>query len=429
MSRSHPASGELGISPDPPQRLNQWFEELNAAIQRRAVVPDGVVVPELPQLKRLITTLFLASLETEEGVHPQVSVLWLPRRAAERDLGKSFRWSKFESPVPITQSGSSFDPSRQFSKVAALCESRTLVLLVDAAVTGSHVIEAWGILDLRNPPKDLGCSLKDLLELSDYPEAVSIHFESPGRLVVRWHGAFLKSFPAEEPKTLHELEFFKDWNADDGWEISGIVDCHGKSAPAIPWSRGDIEEHAAEFVLECALGWLVRRRTGGAFLMPGASEGDGLPRDLQGEQLMCGAGGRPPKEEIREFVAAEKRESMFFNDGSIRYRLRMLADWLANYATVDGCVILSPDLSVRAFGAKIVARPSDRETAIAKETADFLKTRGTRHGSAARWVASRRPDGRRGRWALVVSQDGLVSAFYWKDSEHVVHGALVYRTL
>lgn len=417
------------MSLDPPESLNQWFEELNAAIQRRAVVPDGVALPDLPQLKRLITTLFLASLETEEGVHPQVSVLWLPRRAAERDLGKSFRWAKFESTLPISQSGSSFDPSRQFSKVAALCESRTLVLLVDAADAGPHGIEAWGILDLRNPPKDLGCGLEDLLELSDYPEAVSIHFESPGRLVVRWHGAFLMSFPAEEPRTLHELEFFKNWNADDGWEISGVVDRYGKSAPAIPWNRGDIEEHAAEFVLECALGWLVRRRTGGAFLMPGGSEGDGLPGDLQGDLLLPSAGGRSPREEIQEFVAAEKRESMFFNDGSIRYRLRMLADWLANYATVDGCVILSPDLAVRAFGAKIAAGSSARETDIAEETAEFLKTRGTRHGSAARWVASRRPDRHGGRRALVVSQDSKVSAFYWGDNGRVIHRALVYRTL
>ena len=423
MSCSQPIGGEPTVSPDPLECQNQWFKKLSAVIHDRAAVP------ELPQLKRLITTLFLASLETEEGVHPQVSVLWLPQCSAKRNLGKSFRWSKFKLPVPVSQSDASFAPSPQFRKVAALCESRTLVLLVDAADPGSRVIEAWGILDLRNPPKDLGRGLKDLLELSDYPEAVSIHFESPGRFEVRWRGAFLMSFPAEQPKTLHELEFFKDWSADDGWEISGIVDRHGKSEPATPWNRGEIEEYAAEFVVECALGWLVRRRTGGAFLVPCSSEADGLPCDLRGEQLLPNAGGRSPREDLREFVAAEKRESRFFNDGSIRYRLRMLAGWLANYATVDGCVILSPDLAVRAFGAKIVAGSDDQGPAIATDTKNFLKTRGTRHGSAARWVASRPPDGRHGRRALVVSQDGLVSAFYWGDNGQVKHEALVNRML
>ena len=429
MSCSHPTGGERGMPPDPLQSQNQWFEELNAAMRQRAIAPDGAAAPELPQLKRLIATLFLASLETEEGVHPQVSVLWLPRRAAERNLGKSFRWSKFASPLPISGSAASFAPSPQFRKVAALCESRTLVLLVDAVDRNPAVMQAWGILDLRRPPTGLDCSLKDLLELSDYPQTVSIHFESPGRFGVRWRGAFLMSFPPEAPKTLHELQLFKDRIADNGWEICGIVDRCGKSEPTEPWNRGEIAEYAAEFVVECALGWLVRRRAGGAFLIPGESEGDGLPSDLQGDLLMPSAGGRSPREEIQEYVAAEKRERKFFNDGSIRYRVRMLADWLANYATVDGCVILSPDLSVRAFGAKIVAGSSDREADIAEDTAAFLKTRGTRHGSAARWVARGRPEGRGGRRALVVSQDGLVSAFYWKDDEHVIHATLVHRML
>ena len=73
MSCSQPTGGELGTLPDPLRRQKEWFQELDAVIRDRASVP------ELPQLKRLITTLFLASLETEEGVHPQVSVLWLPR--------------------------------------------------------------------------------------------------------------------------------------------------------------------------------------------------------------------------------------------------------------------------------------------------------------------------------------------------------------
>ena len=423
MSCSQPTGGEPGTLPDPLRRQKEWFQELDAVIRDRASVP------ELPQLKRLITTLFLASLETEEGVHPQVSVLWLPRRAAEGELGKSFRWSAFASPLQVSRPDASFAPSPQFRKVAALCESRTVVLLVDAAAPGSDVMEAWGILDLRNPPTNPDSSLKDLLELSNYPEAVSIHFESPGRFEVRWHGKFLKSFPDENPQTIHDLKLFKGWSADNGWEIGGVVDRHENRILEDCWNRSEVEEFAAEFVIECALGWLVRRRTGGAFLIPGESERGGLPCDLQGGPRMPSSGGRSPREEIREYVAAEKRDCMFFNDGSIRYRLRMLAGWLANYATVDGCVVLSPELSVRAFGAKIVAGSNEWKKKTAEPTLRFLETRGTRHGSAARWVASRLPDGRGGRRALVVSQDGLASAFFWKDDAQVIHQALVYRML
>lgn len=427
MSCSKPTGGEPGMPPDPLECQKQWFQCLNTLIQRRAVGADPVAIPELPQLKRLITTLFRASLETEEGVHPQVSVLWLPRRSAQRDLGKAFRWSEFKSPLLVSRSNANFAPSPEFRKVAALCESMTVVLLVDAADPGSEVVEAWGILDLRNPPANPASSLKELLELSDYPKAVSIHFDSPGRFEVRWHGKFLKSFPAEAPQTIHDLKLFRGWSADNGWEISGIVDRHGDRILNDSWNRSEIEEYAAEFVLECALGRLVRRRTGGVFLMPGESEGDGL--DLDVDLPMPSAGGRSPREEIRECVAAEKREQKFFNDGSIRYRLRMLADWLANYATVDGCVILAPDLSVRAFGAKIVTDSKGWKKKTAKETLEFLESRGTRHGSAVRWVASGRPDPRAGRRALVVSQDGLVSAFYWSDDKQVAHDALVRRML
>ena len=427
------------------------------------------ILPDFCQFKQLLSILFYASFETEEGVYPQISVIWLPSCNPECEFGsgrtgyltETNRKIQFEEPRRINDknkrdnTGQLALPSKDLRKLAALCDSEEILLLVEPNGNGDGGLVAWGLLDIRHTLTTEASSPGDLLELSTYPSALSVHFDRPGSLVVKWGGKYLKEFPGnDEPVPIAGLKLFKTRCEESRSDnIGGIVNLDHKpigysTIESNQWTWHSLYEHAQILVVESMLGNLVKRKMGGTFLfVPDESDDDDSER---GElNIRPGSGvlicqSQSINNEIKGWIDSNRVKKCsidhIFAEGSVRYRLRMVADWLANFATVDGSVILSRDLRLLAFAAKTEVKQKQKRAnsvgAATKEpiddlTRDWLKSHGTRHNSAANWVGADsngpcKPS--LGRFALVISQDGHASAFYWKCGE-VHRSAVVYRCL
>ena len=425
-------------------------EEINGRANSPSTGRSSVKnLPAPCQLRQLISILFYASLQTEEGVHPQISVIWLSSASTETN-----RRVKFSEPKWINDknrqdnTGQLALPSQDIRKFSALCDSEEILLLIEPSGSNDGGLIAWGILDLRHPLTTEANSPGDLLELSTYPRALSVHFDHPGSFVVKWSGKYLEEFPGDdEPAPIADLQLFKIMHEDSRTEnIGGIVQFDHE--PTEYWNIKNnqytwqnLDESAQILVIESMIGKLIKREMGGTFLFTSDESDDGESGDdeskrekLQITEWTSICQSQSIKNEIRQWVDSNRIMKCstyhIFADSSIRYRLRMVADWLANFAMIDGSVVLSRNLCLLAFAAKTDVQEID---AIDKDASVWLKSHGTRHSSAAKWVGAdrRKPkpcDPSQGRFALVVSQDGHANAIYWKDGK-VHRSAVVYRRL
>lgn len=438
-----------------------------AVLDKVQSTSSGVLqdLPDPCQLKQLISILFHVSLETEEGIHPQISAIWLPLHKAKFELGseqageliEARRWIQFHRSIRINgDNGRLAQPSRDLRKLAALCDSEETLLLIEPSERGDEELVAWGILDIRHPLTTEAGSPKDLLELSTYPSALSVHFDRPGYLEVKWSGQFLEGFPDNDKPVLigTELGLFEAvYDGSESENIGEIVNLDHKpirhrKIEESRWTWEILYAHAQILIIESMLGKLVKRKIGGTFLFV-SDEFDEDKLDDDTFNIQRNSGIRvcqSPyiKNEIKRWIDSNRirkcSNDHIFADGSVRYRLRMVADWLANFASIDGSVVMSRDLRLLAFAAKTEVKQEQEQAngvgAIMEDliddfTRDWLKSHGTRHNSAASWVAadSNRPcKPSLGRFALTVSQDGHVSAFYWKCRK-VHRSAVVYRRL
>lgn len=427
------------------------------------ILPEDL--PDSCQLKQLISILFHVSLETEEGIHPQISAIWLPLHKAERGLGRgqagelteTKRWIRFRQSIRINGDNKQLaQPSKHLRKLAALCDSEETLLLVEPNGNGDEGLIAWGLLDIRHPLTTEAGSFKDLLELSTYPSALSVHFDRPGYLEVKWSGQFMEGFPDNDKPELigTELGLFEAvYDGSGPGNIGEIVNLDHKpithqETEQNRWTWEILYAHAQILVVESMLGQLVKRKMGGTFLfVPDESAddkfGDSTFNIKRNSEIWI-RNSPSTKDEIKRWIDNNRIKKCssdhIFADGSVRYRLRMVADWLANFASIDGSVVMSRDLRLLAFAAKTEVKQEQeqansvgtvKEDLIDDFTRNWLKSHGTRHNSAASWVAadSNRPcKPSLGRFALTVSQDGHVSAFYWKCRK-VHRSAVVYRRL
>lgn len=107
-------------------------------------------------------------------------------------------------------------------------------------------------------------------------------------------------------------------------------------------------------------------------------------------------------------------------------RLDRTVDAVAGLTAVDGAVVLTDQLDVLAFGAKITRRkghPLVEQVAVTEpieggeaELVHPEKLGGTRHLSAAQFVQDQHDSA-----ALVASQDGRFTIFEWSPAESIVH--------
>jgi len=179
---------------------------------------------------------------------------------------------------------------------------------------------------------------------------------------------------------------------------------------------------------------ILQRGNGGALLLVPAPDGD-WSRTVELAHRFA-----RPDTALRDSVAREMREDEADDDeqriaasdlpealkwqaiGSIPRHLTEEAAALrrvAPYANVDGAVVITRDLEIVGFGAKIVAPPEVAAHVFISgphigphhvERRPVEDTGGTRHQSAARFVGAN-PDA----VALVVSHDGHVSLFFWDE--------------
>ncbi len=116
--------------------------------------------------------------------------------------------------------------------------------------------------------------------------------------------------------------------------------------------------------------------------------------------------------------------------------LEGIAKSIAQFTAIDGAVILAPDLNVLALGVFFAGKVEDFEhiNILSVDPLDHSESnayitlkdfKGARHQSAARFVACQKR-----AVAIVVSQDGNVTAFVWEKTEQFPEGCLVvYRRL
>jgi hypothetical protein len=81
---------------------------------------------------------------------------------------------------------------------------------------------------------------------------------------------------------------------------------------------------------------------------------------------------------------------------------------VAPYAEVDGAVVVTRDLEILGFGAKIVAPSGMSHVIVADEVVSIEDTGGTRHQSAARFVGACSDCA-----ATVISHDGHIALVHW----------------
>jgi len=88
---------------------------------------------------------------------------------------------------------------------------------------------------------------------------------------------------------------------------------------------------------------------------------------------------------------------------------------VAPYAEVDGAVIITHDLEVLGFGAKILAADGTSHVVVGDDLVSIEDTGGTRHQSAARFVGENAECA-----ATVISHDGHISLIHWDRERKAV---------
>ena len=94
----------------------------------------------------------------------------------------------------------------------------------------------------------------------------------------------------------------------------------------------------------------------------------------------------------------------------------------ASLAKVDGAIVVTRDLKILGFGAKITTDAQVQVAMFRPESGNqqvvlsrLEDTGGTRHQSAARFVSANKDS-----VAIVISQDGHVSVMHWDELNKLV---------
>ena len=371
--------------------------------------------PTKCQLARLLDVLYHASLRTEEGRYPRLAVMWMGRNSG---AAQNLEVLTFEESKKLNEERSA-QPHRDLSKTASMCESETVFLLVEPAGTGPLDFVAWGLADIRGNAQGKTC-IAEKLDISQYPDVLTVHFSEPGRFYIRRNGKFEAEYPETDslrPRPLGGLDGrFRGVSAHEADDQSEA-------------KVGNLHlAKAREYLIELVVGRLAASGRGGALLWPGS-----------GGTRLLGSSGTPIKGvgvdgKIRALIGVDSAKGF---QPEAPYRFREIARLMSEIASVDGATeIMADDLKIVRYGAKIDTAEDymeEVEAACDPQTYEWLKPLGTRHRSAAYWVVAegsqcRSRSQEENPLALVVSADGDANALYWDDGR-VVRRPVVYRRL
>lgn len=353
-------------------------------------------IPSRKHLKEIVETAFWASLQREEGRPLEFSVGY---NESVRSVTKFYnnRYFLFDRPLPFNVNS--------IAKIAPAVGRRNLGI----AVAPTPELSICGLLNHFGAP-------------------FIVRTLDPGQLAIK----FLDTTVAAVSGTA------AIWIGDQLSTRNGPV-----------WYRNDGgSTHAMGAILSALRAMRVLHHGGAIIIVP---EGDAWRSSVHenipyfGEDYFTGI-----YEAMYELDQAERNQMLQnrYEEEEVRLNSAMVAQWkgrleeasadLAQLTAVDGATVVTKNLAVLGFGVKL--KSSLDENILSIYVTDLLNLSeqnkpsslnalgGTRHQSAALFIAEQHE-----ATALVVSQDGNISAFTWHESGEVVgaekSGVYVYRHL
>ncbi len=379
------------------RRKQKHKETVFSRVDNGVTIYPNTLIPSKEDLKKIVETAFWASLQREEGRPLAFSVAY--NESVEAVVNNSdSRYFLFEESLPFSV--------QSITKIAPAAGRQNFGI----AVTTEPELRIWGLLN-------------------DFSTPFRIRTLDPGQLTIRFLGA---NVAAVSGTTAILME---DYVSTSTWPI---------------WYRSNNEN---PYTIDAILSILRTMRAlhhGGALIIV-PSDGQWRSSVQQDVPYPGDDHFTAIHEAIYELEQAEiKKKLESFEDrredgdtNSVRVswwrrRLDESSADLAQLTAVDGATVVTKNLVILGFGVKLKSAHSENPLSI--YVTDLLNPKeqnkpsslnelgGTRHQSAALFISEQR-----NAIALVVSQDGNVSAFIWREAgegtEVIETGLYVYRHL
>jgi len=359
---SYPAARKLA------QHLNV---RLNGRVDLRVMA--GAPPPDADSIEEIVSTAFWASLRTEEGRSPKISLVYLTPEQTIRPL-------KFEPRFRL-------EPDVLVRLAPAV--ERPRVHIGIARYDGQLAV--WGIT--RTVPH--GCFVLEVV--------------APGLLVVK--------SPQDEPSmkfaNVAVLEG-PDVKFTEPREVTWDVAPSLGSLRAFYASAGRNESE--DILIRTAIAMRAHGHGGSLLIVPKNSNQwtNSIVHPIAYSVI-------PPSPDIHTFLQFREQ-----GDDHVSITIQSAVDALAGLTEVDGAAIISDLFEPLAFGAKILTRDgasriqhvmlSEPFEGVPDAKVDAAQLGGTRHLSAAQFVHDQR-----NALALVASQEGRFTVLAWSDALQLVH--------
>jgi hypothetical protein len=371
-------------------RANERHRSITAWLKRSLVPPPGMrvqevrtvnilhppeTIPSVEQLSDLVQTTFWASLEREEGRPLRFTVNFMPPEPGSEEL------VAFDEPLPYQ--------GRELTKLApAVGEGRGTLFVAPFEREG---LKIWGLGARASAP-------------------VSVKAIDPGSIIVKFEKTNVAAVSRAEALLIR----------DPHLTLNSVI-----------WSRFAPDRNEAVYdawadarrnaILETVKRMRSLGHGGTLIVVPDGSqwqESIRTPITYSGSVSF-----NPFREAVRRLRELREKGGHTWADEMYWWTTMVEASRvLSRLTAVDGATIVTYDLSVIGFGAKLQpARgsagppevlnidPLDHDGWFGSMTLEQLG--GTRHQSAARFVSEQK-----GAIAFVVSQDGEVTAIVWYES-------------
>jgi sensor domain DACNV-containing protein len=370
-------------------RLNDERQSLNTAHRKRGDIfglggllsgngerYPASVVPSREHLARLVETAFWASLQREEDRPLKFSIGYESSRPAE---GSDFL---FGSSFPF-EIGS-------LTKLGPATDGSNTTILVGPSASGNLEIQGISTLSLV---------------------ALTIKVLDPGQLIVTFAGTNIAVISGAEAVHIRNPLFTRTSSMWAKFAPEGATDYS-------PWSDPRVD------VLLDTVRRMRTLRHGGALIV--VPDDDSWKKSVDLPITYSGKGKFTYGSEVIHYLLDLEKDGGAFSETARlgRAELDRVARTFAQLTAVDGATLITRELDVVGFGAKLKnASDAGEPPKIYKvdpldhdewfTPVELTKLGGMRHQSAARFVHNHH-----GSIAFVASQDGNVTAFVWQDAEN-----------
>jgi hypothetical protein len=395
--------------------LRAWEADQNSHPYQRRQMPP----PDIRDVRALVETAFLASLRHEEGRPLTFALTLLPKNTAMMARGRISQILRFDKRLNLNV--------ESVTKLALAFDPKVTSLLVSPLDDQTNGHEIWGAV-MYIPPANI-FTIDDpgtLMDLFRPPDNVTVTAVSAGSLVISRGDAQIGRL-ASGTFTRAALSPFND----NGMRmyISELVsaeslyaqryfpdDDPGRAESLTNW-------YIARYMqtLEYLLGEASSRGHGGTVILIPRKEVEGFSKNII-KTYSFEADGISVwlKQWLMEFVESEQLPNLEAHNFMFKLTLPHRLGILAQLTCIDGALVLSSNLEVIAFGAKLKASPWKGKVLIWPPEYDHLgdlfdtSTLGTRHHSVIDYVGECP-----GSLGFVISQDGPIRGFVRNDEDTI----------